>query len=262
MTRCTRKGPFRQRCSSFHVATLTVPRYVEMLERQQAQLVVGLQDLYRRTLTRQGWVGPALQASGSGHPLTHDILEGLGALQSDGHGELEGFVEDLNALQQRLIDDGAGFTQRQDSGDSDSEHGQTPTSFLELPPPKPPFPNAPFSLTQLPPTPPMQTPYPRSELSSFSNPLNTSGPQPQRSQSITRTSMNPAALQNQTWATPIIYEENMNFTQQLEMPTACQGIAGDFNRQLMAMSTVSPRVAALEWNEDDFSAFLNPTIIA
>lgn len=233
-----------------------------MLERQQAQLVIGLQELYGRTLTGQGWVGPALPASGSGHPLTHDILERLGALQSDGRGELEGFAEDLNALQQRLIDDGASFTQRQDSGDSDSEHGQTPTSFLELSSPKPPFSNAPFSLTQLPPTPPMQTPYPRSELPSFSNALNTSVPQTQRSQFITRTSMNPAALQNQTWATPMTYEGNMDLTQQLEMPTVCQGIAGDFNRQLMAMSTVSPRVAALEWNEDDFSAFLNPTIIA
>lgn len=51
----------------------------------------------------------------------------------------------------------------------------------------------------------------------------------------------------------------MDFAQQVGLPTMYQGIAGDFNRHLMAMNTMSPRVAIPDWNEEDFSAFLNPT---
>ncbi|KIW75101.1 hypothetical protein Z517_11872 [Fonsecaea pedrosoi CBS 271.37] len=88
--------------------------YVEMLESQQAQLVAGLQELYKRMQNGQGWTGAPLKESANGVPLTHDILERLGALKQDGHSS-DVFEEDLTVLQQKLIADGAGFMQRQPS---------------------------------------------------------------------------------------------------------------------------------------------------
>jgi len=166
-------------------------------------------------------------------------------------------------MQQKLLEGGSGFTQRRDSGDSDSEHGQTPTPFFELSPPKLPFFNDPFTLTQLPPTPPMQSPYSRSGRSSQTQPSNNALPQIQPPQANVHSSMNPAVPQRQTWApSSVTYEENMDFVQQVALPAMYQGIPGDFNRQLMATNTMSPRITVPEWNEEDFSAFLNPTTMA
>src|SRR6266536_4607366 len=97
-----------------------------MLEQQQAQLVTGLQELYRRTQTGQGWTGSPLKESSNGSPLTHDILERLGALKQDGHNSPEAFEEDLKLMQQRLIASGVGFMQRTDSSDGGSEAGHSP----------------------------------------------------------------------------------------------------------------------------------------
>ncbi len=246
----------------FHPITLTTSSYVELLEQQQAQLVHGLQELYRRTQTGQGWLGTPLPDSEGGHPLTHDILERLGAFKSDGRGERESFEEDVNILQQMLIEDGSGFLQRQESADSDSERGQTPTPYLELPSLEPSCFNDPFSSTQLLPTPPMERADPRSDYTSSTTPMTSPISPTQKTQVDTRTSMDLAALQAQDWVTPIIYEENMDLIQQLEVPTMRQDISGDYPRQLMTMNAINPRMAAPEWNEDDFSAFLNPTIMA
>lgn len=231
-----------------------------MLEQQQSQLVNGLQELYRRLETSQGWPGASLQDSGNGHPLTHDILARLGVLSADGPEENESFEEDLDLVQQKLLDGGSGLTQRQDSGDSDSDHGHTPASFFDLSPTKLSLFRDPFTLAQLPPTPPTHSPYPRSGRSSHTQGSMDSLPQTQAPQANTYASMNPAILQRQMWPpAPVSYEENMDFAQQVGLPTMYQGIAGDFNRHLMAMNTMSPRVAIPDWNEEDFSAFLNPT---
>jgi hypothetical protein len=105
-------------------------RYVEMLESQQAQLVNGLQEMYKMTQNGEGWRGPALKESQHGHPLTHDILERLGALKHSSSGESEAFEEDFHILQRRLIDSGAGYMQRASSSDTDSLHSpDTPTFF-------------------------------------------------------------------------------------------------------------------------------------
>ena len=261
-TRCTRKGRCIEKALVSPDPLLNTFSYVELLEQQQAQLVHALQELYRRTLTGQGWAGSPLQDSPSGHPLTHDILERLGALRSDGGAEVDGFEEDVNVLHQRLTEGGSSFTQPQESTDSDSEQGQTPTTFFELPPLKPLFYHDPFSSTQLPPTPPVQSPYPPSDRSVLITPVNTSVPQTRRTRTDIRTSLNPMALQSQSWATPIIFEENTHLAQQFEAPTMCPRMSGAFTPQPMPMNTMGSRVAAAEWNEDDFSAFLNPTIIA
>ena len=78
-------------------------RYVEMLEQQQAQLVAGLEQTYRRLLAANMWPGAALQES-NGHPLVHDILARLNVLESDqdGSNDVEIFEEDCEKPQQRL----------------------------------------------------------------------------------------------------------------------------------------------------------------
>ena len=54
-----------------------------MLERQQDQLIAGLQDLYRRTQTGEAWPTAPLELNSHGQPLTHKILEGLGVLRTE-----------------------------------------------------------------------------------------------------------------------------------------------------------------------------------
>jgi hypothetical protein len=51
-----------------------------MLEQQQASLVAGLQELYRRIRDGPGWSGPPLNCDANGHPSTDDLLNRLGIL--------------------------------------------------------------------------------------------------------------------------------------------------------------------------------------
>ena len=62
---------------------LTIDSYVQMLERQHAQLIGGLQELYRRTQNGDGWTGPRIDVGSHNQPLTHKLLEALGVLQPD-----------------------------------------------------------------------------------------------------------------------------------------------------------------------------------
>lgn len=68
---------------------LTIYSYVQMLERQHAQLIAGLQELYRRIQNGDGWPGPRLEAGNHSQPLIHKILEALGVLQPDEWEEME-----------------------------------------------------------------------------------------------------------------------------------------------------------------------------
>lgn len=123
-------------------------RYVEMLESQQAQLVSGLQELYKRVQNGQGWTGNPLKENTQGQPLTHDILERLGALKQEGHATNDSFEEDLSLLQQKLIADGAGFMQRAPSHDSHSDTS-APSPIYEPVAQRPHF-SSPFTLNQFP----------------------------------------------------------------------------------------------------------------
>lgn len=58
-------------------------RYVQMLERQQSQLIAGIQLMYRSMQKGEGWTGPPLDHDAYGQPLTHKVLEGLGILVSE-----------------------------------------------------------------------------------------------------------------------------------------------------------------------------------
>lgn len=73
---------------------------MEMLEQQQAQLDIGLQELYRRIKDSPRWPGSPLKESSNGKPLTHDILERLGALKLDEHNGFEILKEDPSLMQQ------------------------------------------------------------------------------------------------------------------------------------------------------------------
>ncbi|KAI5287351.1 hypothetical protein KEM54_006050 [Ascosphaera aggregata] len=112
----------------FMIGTDETIRYVEMLEQQQSQLVAGLQELYRRMREGKGWPGEPLQNLSNGHPLTHDILERLGALKpAKGSEEVPTFEEDLTAVQRKLIASGAGFMPRDTTSDFGSEGAPSPT---------------------------------------------------------------------------------------------------------------------------------------
>lgn len=133
-------------------------RYVEMLEQQQAQLVAGLRELYRRLNDGESWPGAPLAEQQGGHPLTHDILERLDLLQpKDGSTQYEPFEEDFTRMEKRLRDEeeaqaGPALKRRGSIGsDSDNAHASSPSSHGSPPtPPKmhwePSFPRAPSSL--------------------------------------------------------------------------------------------------------------------
>lgn len=86
-----------------------------MLEQQQAWLVYGLQELYRRTIEGEGRPGDGLKPGPNGHPLTHDLLTRLSVLD---HTKGERFEESPEAIQQELW---RHDMQRQESTDGSSE---------------------------------------------------------------------------------------------------------------------------------------------
>jgi hypothetical protein len=221
-----------------------------MLENQQAQLVTGLQELYRRTQNGQGWIGSPLKETGHGAPLTHDILERLGALKQDGHATGEIFEEDLGLMQQRLIANGAGFMQRDTSSDSDSE--TAPSPMFEQMPQKPGF-TDPFSLHSFPPTPPSQSPYPRNARTVPSK-IQTY-PQPHMDQ----TGMNPRLLQRQTWGpSSVRFDDSMDIDFVSFDPSANYGVSSPIFGQLQApVGTINPSLA-MRFPEDEY---INPRLL-
>ncbi|KAK5296257.1 Fluconazole resistance protein 1 [Exophiala xenobiotica] len=228
--------------------------YVEMLESQQAQLVTGLQELYRLVQNNQGWAGAPLKETGSGTPLTHDILEALGALKQDGNTTHESFEEDLNALQQRLIDDGAGFMQRQPSHGSHSDIS-APSPIYEPVAQRPNFTN-PFSLNQLPPTPPNRSPYPQ----------NARAVPPTKSHSYPHT----VNLQsNLSWTTPVgEFDTSMDFVNQFGSPMVdssfdLTSFPSVMSQDHIVPAAINPCLTMKDWaGQEDLQRYFNPTMLA
>ena len=106
-----------------------------MLEEQQAQLVAGLQELYRRLLHGHGWIGSPVEGTDEGTPLTHEILERLGALKQDGRSTVEVSDEDLEITNHTVIPNETEFTQTTVSPESDSEENESPMSSWISPEP-------------------------------------------------------------------------------------------------------------------------------
>lgn len=139
-----------------------------MLENQQAQLVSGLQELYRRLQSGQGWTGSPLKETSTGSPLTHDILERLGSLKQEGQTSNEPFEENLEAMQQKLIANGATFVSRDNSFDATSEFDHSSVFDHNNHKAAPSFIN-PFQASHFPPTPPHHSPHQR--MSHTASPL-------------------------------------------------------------------------------------------
>jgi len=221
-----------------------------MLENQQAQLVTGLQELYKRSQSGQGWLGAPLQDSGNGVPLTHDILERLGALKQDGHPS-EAFEEDLGVLQQRLLADGAGYMQRHPSQDSRSETS-TPSPIYEPIAQRPHFTN-PFNFQhQYPPTPPNQSPFPQNARIVTSNP-----------QSYVQTQS------NLIWNTPATeFDDSMDFINQFESPMVDSNM--DMNSFPPAMfqdhmnpTVINPCLTMKDWaGQEDLQRYFNSNMVS
>lgn len=204
-TRSIQKGKFlrtpRDTCKS-----LTRRSYVEMLENQQAQLVSGLQELYRRLQAGETWDGPTLKETSRGAPLTHEILEHLGALKQDNVQSSGAFEENLEALQSKLLANGAGFMQREMSFDASSNASQSPMFEPATMHKAPQFSN-PWSLNHFPPTPPFNSPRP--SLVKTSSPLKAQMPM----------SM-PQYTSNGSWAAePSEFTDSMDFNMACDSPT-------------------------------------------
>lgn len=139
--------------------------YVAMLESQQTQLVSGLQELYRRLQGGEGWVGSPLKESMRGMPLTHDILERLGALKQENNPGTDHFEDDYDVLQNPLSTNGAGAMQREPSFNTDSDLDRSPAFDFTGRQRMPSYPNH-FVGAQFPPTPPMGSPHQYSKKAS------------------------------------------------------------------------------------------------
>ena len=222
-----------------------------MLENQQAQLVTGLQELYRRTQNGQGWRGPPLKDTTHGIPLTHDILEHLGALQQEGHTTGESFEEDLSALQHRLIANGASMMQREPSHDGSSDSAPSPA--YEPLQQKPHFTN-PFPVHQFPPTPPNRSPFPQNARAVPQQKMHSYPPVTSHS--------------NLAWNTPATdFEDGMDFISQYESPMMETGM--DFSsfpahlyHDQMNSSAINPYLTMKEWpGQEEMQRYVNPAMI-
>ncbi|KAL1963809.1 hypothetical protein VTN77DRAFT_7740 [Rasamsonia byssochlamydoides] len=233
--------------------------YVEMLEQQQAWLVHGLQELYRRTHEGEGWPGEPLKPEANGHPLTHDLLSRLGALdQSKG----EHFEENTEVMQQELWRQNAGCMQRQESSDGSSDSAHSPvvntttssTRFADA-----------VARHQLPPTPPSYSPSRAQPLSIKTEPTtmsSLSNPAYSAAMSVQGV-VDPVALQGpqQPWPqntfSPFDEMDLMNTADYttLSFDDQTQNTSSPlFNRQ-MPMNCL-PSTGFFDPN-DDFNQFLN-----
>lgn len=249
-------------------------RYVEMLEQQQAWLVHGLQELYRRASDGEGWPGEPLKTEANGHPLTHDLLSRLGCLdQSKG----ERFEENTEVMQQELWKQNAGCMQRQESSDGSSESAHSPivntTTSLKTTTTR--FPDA-VARHQLPPTPPNYSPSTRGQpLSIKTEPMTTTTTMPSLSNPAYSTAalpvqgvVDPVALQGphqpwppqNTFSSPFDEMDLMSTTADyttLSFDDQTQPNSSPlFNRQ-MPMNCLPSTTTGFFDPNDDFNQFLN-----
>lgn len=235
-------------------------RYVEMLEQQQTQLVAGLRELYTRLQSGQGWPGSPLPEAQGGHPLTHDILERLDLLHpsSDSSSNYDGFEEDCNRMQQRLLDRGAAYTHRRGSISSDSEHGigSSSSSYGGTPTTKSmPFID-PFARNNAPPTPPMNSPFPRQSQITSTMKSET----PFVSSTLMRSGLDPSTLSRSSWtAEPMMMDDSMDFKY---MPSFDSLNNYDSGAMLLDPYAIDPSGPMMpNWqdsNDLDFNNFINP----
>ena len=213
MTRYIQKGTSPSLAGWGGPELIPSDRYVEMLEQQQQQLVNGLQELYDIVISNRGWKGSLLNDSTNGRPLTHDLLERVGALKLDSNVEAERFEEDLDLLRQKVALDEGGSPPNvsTDSG------FQSQTAFPECSSPRH-VSNDLFPIfTSFPPTPPLQN---SAEQASVNLVHSSDRVNP-------ALSLDPSKLHSsrQSWAPPqpSTYDENLDFIR-FEMPPDFTGL--------------------------------------
>ena len=238
-------------------------RYVEMLEQQQAQLVTGLRELYTRLQRGESWPGQPLRETSGGHPLTHDILERLDVLHpssEDSH-HLDGFEDDCNRMQQKLLERGAPFTHRGGSISSDSEHGHTssPSSQTETPVIRSPFAfTSPFARNNAPPTPPMNSPFPRQ--------TQTVSPVKQESRMVSPTFTTPGALDASSFSRAAWTNDSLMIDEQpvdFSRPIYGFDTFGNLDHKMMVDPITINDPMLPDWsplNELDFNNFIHNPI--
>jgi hypothetical protein len=128
---------------------------VELLERQQAQLITGLQQLYRCVEGTPHWPGAPLIKSNSGKPLTHDILERLNASNQNSYTISDISEENPSLIQQHLTTSDLSSVHRQSLSGYSSENGHFPVS--EARPPESPPPDDHDVINHVVPSPPNHT---------------------------------------------------------------------------------------------------------
>lgn len=228
--------------------------YVEMLEQQQLQLINGLQELYRRAASGQGWEGPLLTEHGGGRPLTHDILNSLGVLHQEPNSPSESF-EDLDIMQHRIIGDRQHSVQRQTSEDSDHERESNQSVIYESDSRKGMMTDA-FTSQQLPTPPPTQSGF---NQNTWQHTFKGSNMRPhllqlQTAYSTQEQSMDPTVL-SRPWLNSTTYGDNGDF---LPYDTF-SNFNGMASSSLSTLDTTNLGTVP-SWNEEDFTSFLNTTL--
>jgi hypothetical protein len=236
-------------------------RYVEMLEQQQTQLVAGLRDLYSRLQRGESWPGQPLREASSGHPLTHDILERLHLLNSpsENGSNYEGFDDDCNRMQRKLLEKGAPYTRRRASISSDSEHdhASSNSSYNGTPTTMSFAIDSPFARHNAPPTPPMNSPFPRQ--SQMVSPIKQETPMAS-STFMNPGAMDPSAISRSTWLNDsMMMDEPVDFSK----PMYGFDNFGAYDQNMMvdtiAINPNDPMMPDWSTGELDFSNFIqNP----
>lgn len=212
-----------------------------MLESQQSQLVAGLQELYRRLQTGEGWVGTPLKESTRGAPLTHDILERLGALKSDNKSGLDHFEDNYEALQSMLFANGAGSMQREASFETNSEAGHSPTLEMGSRSRMSSYSHS-FPGVHFPPTPPVGSPHPF--------PIKTSSPLKAEMTISTSTIPN-----QEQWPLDTLDYSEMEYNMTYESPINDSQMQAMFYAQQMYTNTdavaINPCLTMKQWPTQD-----------
>lgn len=220
-----------------------------MLEQQQGQLVVGLQELYSRIVKGEAWPGdPLITDPVTGQPLTHGILERLGALKQERGGSHQ-FEEDFSVLQQRLYEEGAPPVLRRRSTSSSSEtHARSRLNstssrshtFHEA-----------FEKHDAPPTPP-----PSGSLLTTSSTNDTYFGPSLNGDADNPMVIDPELMEGQPWSSAIFLDDGMDFLHRYQSPQRMDGAERPPDCQ--------PGGASLgpEWNDDeDFKALFNQVVV-
>ncbi|KAF2459546.1 hypothetical protein BDY21DRAFT_384712 [Lineolata rhizophorae] len=232
--------------------------YVEMLEQQQAQLVAAMRELYRRIQAGERWPGSPLEEQPGGHPLTHDILERLDLLhiKVDGAPHFEGFEENPALMQRKLLEGGATLMRRRGSTSSESDHSHAASPSSYGTPTSQSISHVDFSKHAAPPTPPMNSPFPRqSQLA----PNMKVAPQFPMPSAMMRSGLDPAQLMRSSWAVqePTLDDGAMEYmNNQYEGP-----VSFDTPMAFDGFASQPPISTSLDWPEAaeiDFNNFINP----